>query len=129
MVDTDDKSYLLHFPVAVLASAETEKKRKYCDSCTECCATFTLLCFSVDGLVGVKAACFLKHLGRSLSVTWEHHYGKLIGWLRARLVFALISATIVCIRVFRTKWQSLGLEDGAAVPFYIQLMNIVYCHK
>ena len=66
VVDTDAKSYLSHSPVVVLASAEAEKKRKYCDACTERRATFTPLCFSVDGLVGDEAACFLKHLGRSL---------------------------------------------------------------
>ena len=114
VVDTDAKSYLSHSPVAVLASAEAEK-RKYCDTCTERCATFTLLCFSVDGLVGDEAACFLKHLGRSLSVTWERHYGEVIRWLQARLAFALVLATNVCIQGSRTKWRSLGLEDGAAV--------------
>ena len=60
VVDTDTKSYLSHSPVAVLGSAEAEKKIKYCDACTErrrrdACtehrATFTPLCFLVDGLV------------------------------------------------------------------------------
>ena len=74
------------------------------------------MCFSVDGLAGDEAACFLKHLGRSLAVTWECHYGEVIRWLRARLAFALIRATNVCIMGSRTKWRSLGLEDGAAVP-------------
>ena len=115
VVDTDVKSYLSHSPVAVLASAEAEKKRKYSDACTERHATFTPLCFSVDGLVGDEVACFLKYLGRSLSLTWEHHYGEIIRWLRACLAFALVWATNVCIRGSRTKWQSLGLEDGAAV--------------
>ena len=117
VVDTDARSYLSHSPSAVLASAEAEKKRKYCDACTERHATFTLLCFSVDGLVGGEAACFLKHIGRSLSSTWERHYGEVIRWMRARLAFALVRATIVCVRGSRTKWRSLGLEDGAAVPF------------
>ena len=117
VVDTDARSYLSHSPSAVLASAEAEKKRKYCDACTECRATFTPLCFSVDGLVGDKAACLLKHLGRSLSSTWERHYGEVIRWLRAPLAFALVWATNVCVRGSRTKWRSLGLEDGAAVPF------------
>ena len=45
--------------------------------------TFTPLCFSVDGLVGDEAACFLKHLARGLSVTLEHHYGKVMRWLWA----------------------------------------------
>ena len=53
-----------HSPSAVLASAKAEKKGKYCD---ECCATFTPLCYLVDGLkVGDEAAFFLKHLARSL---------------------------------------------------------------
>ena len=63
------------------------------------------------------AACFLKHLGSSLSVTWERHYGEVIGWSWARLAFALVQATNVCIWGSRTKWKSLRLEDGAAVPF------------
>ena len=71
---------------------------------------------SVDGLVGDEAVCFLKHLGRSSSVTWERHYGEVIKWLQARLTFASVRATNVCIRGSRTKWRSLGLEDGAAVP-------------
>ena len=80
IVDTDAKSYQSHLPIAVLISAEAEKKRKYCDACTERCATFTLLCFSVDGCVNVddEAVCFLKHLARSLPVTWESHYGEII---------------------------------------------------
>ena len=81
-----------------MASAEAEKNRKYCDACTEHHATFTPLCFLVDGLAGDEAACFLKHLGRSLAVTWERHYGEVIRWLRARLAFALVRATNVCIR-------------------------------
>ena len=117
VVDTDARSYLSHSPSDVLASAEAEKKRKYCDASAERRATFTPLCFSVDGLAGDEAACFLKHLGRSLSVVWERHYGEVIGWLRARLAFALVRATNVCIRGSRTKWRSLGLEDGAAIPF------------
>ena len=82
VVDTNTKSYQSHFPVVMLASAKDEKNRKYCDGCTMHHATFTPLCFSVDGLVDDEAACFLKHLTRSLSVTWEHHYGEVIRWLQ-----------------------------------------------
>ena len=90
VVNTDARSSLSHSPGVVLASAEAEKKWKYCVAYTECCATFTLLCFSVDGIFGDEAACFLKHLARSLSVTWEHLYGEIIGWLQACLAFALV---------------------------------------
>ena len=110
VVDTYAKSHLSHSPIAMLASAEAEKKRKYCDACT-------VICYSVDGHFGDEASCFLKHLARHLSVTWEHHYGEVIRLLWARLTFTLVQATSVCIRRPRTKWRSLGLEDGAAVPF------------
>ena len=79
VVNTDARSYLSHSPSALLVLVEAEKKRKYSDACTKYRATFTLLCFLVDGLVGDEAACFLKHLAKSLSMTWECHYGKGIG--------------------------------------------------
>ena len=81
------------------------------------CHLYTIICYSVDGLVGDEASCFLKHLARHLSVTWECHYGEVIRLLWARLTFTFVQATSVCIRRPRTKWRSLGLEDGAAVPF------------
>ena len=43
-----------------------------------CNATFTPLCFMVYGLVGDTAACFLKHLGSSLSMPCKYHYGEAI---------------------------------------------------
>ena len=46
-------------------------------------------------------------------MTWERHYGEVIRWLQA---FASVRETNVCIRGSKTKWRSLGLEDGAAVP-------------
>ena len=58
VVDTDARSYLSQSPGAVLTYAEAKKKRKYCNACTEQCATFTPLCFLVDGLASDKAACF-----------------------------------------------------------------------
>ena len=45
VMDTNARSNLSHSPSAVLASAEAEKKRKYCDICNERRATFTPLCF------------------------------------------------------------------------------------
>ena len=57
-VDTDARSYLSHSPVAVLASAEAEKKRKYCDACTERRATFTPLCFWLMVLLVMRLLAF-----------------------------------------------------------------------
>jgi len=52
MTDTDTQSYQSHTPQSVLASTEKDKKRKYSDSCADCRASFTPLCFSVDGTSG-----------------------------------------------------------------------------
>ena len=68
--------------------------------------TSVILCFS-----------FIIIIIIIISSTWERHYGEVIRWLRVRLAFALVWATNVCVRGSRTKWHSLGLEDGAAVPF------------
>ena len=62
VADTDTQSYLRHPPRRVLFSAEVEKKTKYADTCVAHCAHFTPLCFSVDGLAGSEANCFLKRM-------------------------------------------------------------------
>ena len=111
VIDTDARSYLSHSPGAILASAEADKKKKYCDACTERQATFTPLRFSVDGLASDEASCFLKHLASSLSVSWGQGYGDVIRWLHARLAFALVRATNICVRGSRMQWRSLGLEE------------------
>ena len=58
VVDTDAPSYYSRSPQAVLRSAEVEKKRKYSLACQARRASFTPLCFSVDGLLGGEANVF-----------------------------------------------------------------------
>ena len=52
VVDTDAPSYQSRSPQAVLRTAEVEKRRKYGAACLARRASFTPLCFSVDGLFG-----------------------------------------------------------------------------
>ena len=98
---------------ALSSSVEAEKKQKCCAASSHRRATFTPLCLAVDGLVGDKASSFLQHSTHSLSVKWDHSFSEILGWLHARLVWT----TNVCIRGSRTQWQSLEMEDGAAIPF------------
>ena len=51
--------------------------------------------FSVDGLAGEEANCFLRHLARHLSVVWDHSFNEILGWLHTHLAFALVWATNV----------------------------------
>ena len=72
-------------------------------------------CFSVDSLVGYEATCFLKRMACRLSTRWDTSFAEVLGWIHARLAFAIWRASVLCIRGSRTKWRSLGLEDGAAI--------------
>ena len=115
VVDTDAQSYLRHAPSRVLYNAEVEKKNKYADACSARRAHFTPLCFSVDGLAGTEATCFLRRMACRLSTRWDRNYAEVLGWIRARLAFAILRASVLCIHGSRTKWRSLGFEDGAAI--------------
>ena len=39
-----------------------------------------------------------------------------MGWVRARLSFAILRATLLCVHGSQTKWRSLGISDGASLP-------------
>ena len=51
-----------------------------------------------------------------LAARWERPYSVVMGWVRARLSFAILRAALLCVRGSRTKWRSLGIVDGASLP-------------
>ena len=57
--DTDAPSYRSRSPETGLRSAEVEK---YTTACVACRASFTTLCFSVDGVLSAEANFFLHQL-------------------------------------------------------------------
>lgn len=115
VVDTDAPSYCRQSPRSVLSSAESEKKKKYMKACQDRRACFTPLCVSIDGMLGVETEFFLKRLGDYLAVKWERPFSVIMCWIRARLSFAILRATMLCVRGSRTKWRSLGIIDGASL--------------
>ena len=116
VVDTDARSYHARSPRDVLDSVEVEKKCKYLQACQDRRATFTPLCVSVDGMLGSEAEFFVKRLDDFLAVRLERPYSVVMGWVRARLSFAVLWAVVLCVRGSRTKWRSLGIVDGASLP-------------
>ena len=72
-------------------------------------ASFTPLCVSVDGLLSNEAAFFICQLADSLSAKWEKPFRVVMGWVPARLSFAILRAFLVCVRDSRQKWRSLGI--------------------
>ena len=93
-----------------MRTVEVKKRRKYGAVCLVRRASFTPLCFSVDGLFGSEADNFLRRLADSLSVKWENNYSVVMGYVRARLSFEIIR-TALCVRGSRTKLRSLSLAD------------------
>ena len=67
-------------------------------------------------MLGVEAGFFVKQLSNFLAARWERPYSIAMGWVRARLSFAILRATLLCVRGSRTKWRSLGVVDGASLP-------------
>lgn len=115
VTDTDAQSYCSRSPISVLKSAEVEKKAKYSRACEERHISFTPLVTSVDGLLAPEFENLMKRLSDCLAAKWNKPYSHIMGWTRARLSCAIIRATSMCIRGTRTKWRSLGAEDGAAL--------------
>ena len=64
-------------------------------------------------MLGKEAEFFLKHLAEHLAVKWGKLYGAVMSWVRTRLSFAILHATMLCVHGSRTRWRSLGLVDGA----------------
>ena len=114
VTDTDAESYSGRSTESILRSAEQEKKQKYQDDCQERHTSFTTLVISVDGVLGAEFNQFLKRLGEGLSLKWERKYSQVMSWIRARISFATLRVTSVCLRATRTKWRCLEIEDGAS---------------
>ena len=112
VIDTDAQSYCTRPPITILSNAETEKK-KYQQPCHDRRALFTPLCISVDGMIGKETTVFLKHTAERLSIKWDYSYSSVMCWVKTRLTFSILRATILCLRGSRTKWRSVDVIDGS----------------
>ena len=115
----DAESYCRRPVVAVLQSAEEEKKRKYNDAVEARRGSFSPFVVSVDGFVGVEASCVLRRVGEALSWKWGKSYGQVMDWVRSSLSFSVIRATGLCLRGSRVPWRcGRGFEDGVGMPVH-----------
>ena len=64
-------------------------------ACFERRASFTPPCCSVDGVMGKEAEHFMKIMADRLAVKWERRYSEVMRWIRTRLSFAILCATII----------------------------------
>ena len=83
---------------------EQEKKRSYEQRIREVeHATFTPLVMSTTGGMGKGATAFFKRLATMLSEKRATPYSQTINWIRCRLSFALLRASIMSIRGSRSR--------------------------
>jgi hypothetical protein len=115
VTDTDASSYVALPVRTILERAENIKKTKYGSACELRRASFTPFVTSVDGALGREAKGFMRKLAENLAGKWQRSFSETSTWVRTRLSFAILRATSHCIRGSRTKWRSLGFEDGAII--------------
>ena len=119
VVDTDAQSYASRTVDAVLCSAEQEKKRKYSAAVEDRRTSFTPFVASVDGVLGHDAQHLMKRLCDQIAVKWEKSHSEVMGWVCARMAFAILRATNLCLRGSRVKWRNgHGMDDGAGLPHF-----------
>ena len=54
-----------------------------------------------------------------IAVKWEKSHYEVMGWVCARMAFAILRATNLCLRGSRVKWRNgHGMDDGAGLPHF-----------
>ena len=74
------------------------------------------LFLSTTGGMGWEATTFYKHLVDTIAQKRQHSYRVAMGWLRCRLSFASLQASIMCIWSSRSSFQTLPWQhprDGS----------------
>eukprot|EP00731_Ephydatia_muelleri_P003314 Em0001g3314a len=73
---------------------------------------------SKNGALGVEGKAFMRLLSEKIAATWHKSNSEVMGYVRARLMFAILRATNLCIRGSRVKWRRrMEIEDGAGLPY------------
>ena len=71
---------------------------------------------TADGARGLGAKTFMRHLAEIIAAIWHKSNSGVLGYVCARMLFAVIRATNLCIRGSRVKWR-MEIEDGAGLPY------------
>ena len=72
---------------------------------------------TADGALGVEGKAFMRLLSEKIAATWHKSNSEVMGYVRARLMFAILRATNLCIHGSRVKWRRMEIEDGAGLPY------------
>ena len=87
----------------VLKKHELRKKRAYNRRIMEIeHGTFTPLIFALNGGVGIECSRFHNHIAERLSVKTNERYESILTWIRCKLSFMVLRASLLCIRGSRS---------------------------
>ena len=93
-------------PSSAYRRHEQAKKREYGQRIREVeRGVFTPLVLSTTGGMGREATTFYKRLADMIAQKRQHTYPAVMGWLRCRLSFASLRASVMCIRGSRSSFH------------------------
>ena len=50
---------------------------------------------TADGTLGLEAKTFMHHLGDKIAAVWHKSHSEVLGYVHARMLFAVLRATFV----------------------------------
>ena len=80
-------------------------------------ATFTPLIFTTSGGMGPECQIFNKRLAELISLKRNETYADVISYIRKKLRFALLKATLIALRGYRGKQRNNDLIELSEVDF------------
>ena len=111
--------------LVALCYVQQTRKRKYSAAVEERRASLTPFVVSVDGVLGHDAQ---HQMCDQIAIKWEKSHSEVMGWVCARMAFAILCATNLFLHGSRVKWRSgHGMDDAcmelASVIFLVLLFS------
>ena len=105
-------------PAQIYKENEKEKKRKYNERVINIeKATFTPLVFTTSGGMGPECQRLNKRIAELLSIKRKEQYSDVIAYIRKRIRFSLLRATLIAIRGYRGRDTGNKVTELSDVAF------------
>ena len=117
IMNADAPSYISKDWNTVAQIAAREKHRKYDVAAEDLRGSFTPLICSCDGVLHREFLSFQKRLSHALAEKWSKSLSQVTAWVRIKIQFSIIRAVSLRLRGTRKNIRSLGVEDGAGLPY------------
>ena len=104
-----------------------QKKRKFNDRIMNVeYGSFTPLIFTVNGGVGPEAQRFHKHVADRIADKTGEKYHSVMQWIRCKLRFIILRASLTCLRGSRPRKNALESEVAEDISFAIRDTRLTF---